>query len=81
MTSREINQMKNQKCQEINHVYFKIAYSSKIALKSIKSKTKSADDPIKCASINYTNLNPWKTGDKLPMKLLIRSKYRKINQQ
>ena len=31
-----------------NHVYFKIAYYSKIAVKTIKSKTKSADEPIKC---------------------------------
>ena len=40
MPSREINQKKNQKCREINNVYFKIADSSKIALKSIKRKPK-----------------------------------------
>ena len=40
------------KCRETNHGYIKIAYSSKIAVKSIKSKTKSADEPITCTSNN-----------------------------
>ena len=44
----EINQKYNEKCRQSNQAYFKIAYSSKIAVTSIKSKTKSADEPIKC---------------------------------